>query len=72
MFSIYTKEKKTWTHDDDSTQRDHCYKMKVPLWEVLKLFFGICPNNKIKKLLSKGKKLIRKEFDVLKILLTIR
>ena len=40
--------------------------------ERLRLLFGICPNKKMKKLISKGLEAVIKEFNIIKVLHNIR
>ena len=46
-----------------------CYKINLSYWEKLRIYYRLCPGKQLKMIYKNGKKRIRKEFDILNIIL---
>ena len=61
--------KEPWLKRNKKENKD---RIKIKLADKCRLFFNLCPTLSLKQLVSAGDDLLAKEFDVLRIVTTIR
>ena len=53
-------------------KKEHKDQIKIKMGDKCRLFFNLCPAFSLKQLISVGDDMLAKEFDVLRIVATIR